>query len=203
MYKYIQKKITVCHSDQSNEAELPLPMLCLHYITESSCADIKIIQDRAFFPYENYNLNAVSTTGQERSCAAPIIKLGLRRLNTGFCGTSWAQSEKVLALYSTRLKTKTYFRDFEFNVVSASVVHHRNDDFVNFVLQLSFYCKQCTYMMLTVLLLIFIFFLYFLHTTSQACKFLSLSCKIKVFFFFLCRIAFHDMAVICYSVQTK
>ena len=38
-----QKKITVCHSDQSKEVELPLPMLRLHYTTESSWADIKII----------------------------------------------------------------------------------------------------------------------------------------------------------------
>ena len=43
MYEYYQKKITVCHSDQSKEVELPLPMLCLQYTTESSWADIKII----------------------------------------------------------------------------------------------------------------------------------------------------------------
>ena len=34
----------------------------------------------------------------------------------------------------SRLKTKTYLRDFKFSVVSASVVRHRNDI-------LSFYCK--------------------------------------------------------------
>ena len=30
------------------------------------------------------------------------------------------------------LKTKAYFRDFKFNVVSASTVRHRNDDFIYF-----------------------------------------------------------------------
>ena len=30
------------------------------------------------------------------------------------------------------LKTKAYFRDFKFNVVSASAVRHRNDNFIYF-----------------------------------------------------------------------
>ena len=29
-----------------------------------------------------------------------------------------------------RLKTKHYFKDFEFNVVAASTVRHRNDNFI-------------------------------------------------------------------------